>query len=917
MFAEQIDFIYFFYGASFILLGAVCLALFRSSGEKTSLPWLALGLFGIVHGTHEWLDMVAVCLVDTPVFQYARLAFLFLSFVFLVEFGRAGWERLSGNRWPRWLYGLVLPAVSLGFLGGDRIAEIVVRLTLGLGGSLAAAALLVAFSRRQGPRSSLCAVSLRIAAAAFFLYGLAAGCVVPPAGFLPARVLNTETFFSLVGIPVQFFRGVLTFAIAASLAFFAIWENVNALFFGPRQRRRAVFFFLFTLGLLVVFFFLAYRVVLFYSGQAGLDETRARRLKTQLFAQVVEATVDRLRGIEALARDPRVAETLAQPVLSPEDLAALNERLDRYRGALRADVCYLMDRSGLTVASSNRDSPKSFVGKNYSFRPYFQKALQGKTAVYLAKGVTSGERGFYVSFPVARPSDPQGFVLGVAVAKGQMDDLSLQFRSQPHVFLLSPEGMIFVSSRPDWLFRTIRSLSETQKETLRSSLQFGPGPWEIVGFDNMDASRSTLTFQGNRYSYVQVPVATLPGWMLFFVDAATQVPTARFLILLIFLAFFLIASIINVFLFRFWLDAVRISASEALHEGLVEGVKDGIELYDASGRCLSVNSAGLAMMGRTREEVIGSELLGHWPPQARETLSQVLARVAQTGKPEGFEAEVPRSDGGQMVKAATIISLRVTAATSFFIVHSRDVTTERASQQQLLRRSKIATVGALATGVAHEFNNVFEVILGRAEMAHASADLRVKAEALQAIIDIARRGSWVAKTLLDFSGTQAESRDFVDLKDIVKQVLLLLETMLKDQRIEVVTRMAEAPRVSCNASQMAQVFSNIIVNARDAMRGLPERRLTITLDSDLATKAVRVCFSDTGPGIREDLRDRIFDPFVTSKGILGGGDDRAPGMGLGLFVAYGIVKQHRGEITVSSKAGKGACFCVVLPMFVG
>jgi len=378
----------------------------------------------------------------------------------------------------------------------------------------------------------------------------------------------------------------------------------------------------------------------------------------------------------------------------------------------------------------------------------------------------------------------------------------------------------------------------------------------------------------------------------------------------------LVLSFAFVFLLRLWLDAVQISSSEVLYEGLVEGIKDGIELYDHSGRCLSVNSAGLAMMGRTREEALESRLLAQWPPESREKLSGVLARVTQTGRPHGFEAEVPRPGGGQMVKAVTIIPLHVASAPPFFIVHGRDVTMERRSQQQLLQRSKMSTVGALATGVAHEFNNVLEVILGRAELAHADADLRSKSEALQAIIDIARRGSWVAKSLLDFSGSKADKRGLADLKDVVKQVLMLLETMLKEYRIEVVTQMREAPRVACNAAQMAQAFSNIIVNARDAMQGVSVRRLTITLDSDLETKTVRVCFVDTGPGIRQDMQDRIFDPFITSKGILGGGDDRAPGMGLGLFVAYGIVKQHDGEITVTSQPGKGACFCVNLPMFM-
>jgi len=914
MFVEQIDFIYFFYGASFFLLGVVCLVLFRPSTDKMSLPWIWLGLFGIVHGLNEWLDMVAVCLFDAPTFRFVRLIILFLSFVFLVEFARAGSERLHGMRCPRWLYGVVLPVISLGILGGTQSAQVIVRYTLGLGGALASAILLGVYARRQVPASPA-SVALRAAAVFLFLYALATGCVVPPAGFLPARVFNTDVFLSITGVPIAFFRGLLAFCLTASIAFFGIWRSLGTVLFVRRQRRRAGLFFLIAVAALAVFFFSVYHVILFYSQRTRLDEMRARRFKTQLFAQVVETTVDRLRGIEALARNPQIVQALASPALSSDALALIDERLDRYRTALLADVCYLMDRSGRTMASSNRESAKSFVGKNYSFRPYFQKALQGASAVYLAKGVTSGERGFYVSFPVVRPDDPDAFVLGVVVAKGRLDDLSLQFRSCPYVFLLSPQGVIFVSSRPDWVFRTIRPLSETQKETLRSSMQFGAGPWEVAGFDDFDEIEQTLMIRDQRYSFVRVPVPGLPGWSLLFVEASTQVPMARFAIILVFIGFFLIVSISVALIFRFWMDAVQISSSELLYEGLVEGIKDGIELYDASGQCLSVNSSGLEIMGRSRQEVLGSTLLAGWPPESREKLSRVLAEVTRTGSPQGFEAQIPQAGGGEKVRAATIIPLRVAGLTPFFIVHSRDVTSERHSQQQLVQRSRMSTVGALATGVAHEFNNVLEVIQGRAELAEASPDVKVKTQALQAIIDIARRGSWVAKTLLDFSGSRADKRNLVDLKDVVKQVLLLLDAMLKEQGIEVITRMQEAPRVPCNAAQMSQVLSNIIVNARDAMRCLPERKLTITLDGDLKAKSVRVCVADTGSGIRVDLRDKIFDPFVTSKGILGGGDDRAPGMGLGLFVAYGIVKQHNGEITFKSREGKGSVFCVSLPIF--
>ena len=182
-----------------------------------------------------------------------------------------------------------------------------------------------------------------------------------------------------------------------------------------------------------------------------------------------------------------------------------------------------------------------------------------------------------------------------------------------------------------------------------------------------------------------------------------------------------------------------------------------------------------------------------------------------------------------------------------------------------------------------------------------------------ALIDIEQEEK--AMPMLDFSCKSYDTRDRLDIADIIKQNLVLLDKVFEANNITLETQLKDVPRVYCNQGQLSQAFVNIMMNARDAMRGLPVKKLTITLDYDVDRSEVIVCFKDTGVGIKEELKSKIFGPFVTTKGILGGGDNKQPGVGLGLFVAYGIVKQHNGNITVESEEGKGAKFCITLPTF--
>lgn len=919
LFAGHMDYVFFFYGASFIVLGAVCFAILRHSPGGKKLFWLWFGLFGFIHGLSEWLDMAAFSLGDNVFFKTTRLAVMLVSFICMMEFGRRGSAALGGHRIGAGFYIFLFILASCGAGAGWDGVHASVRYCFGLGSCVWSAFVIASYKEsKDGPLNVFSIFFLRITAVALLLYGLMTGFIVPKAAFFPASVFNTDSFVSCVHLPVQFFRGILAFIMAASIALYAVYQSLSVFFTqGLVRERRFITTSIFSFLFILVLFFSGWVVVDNHGRRVAEEEKSARSLKARVFVQFVHTMIGKLEAIQALANNLEIRGVLDKGFGTTALVVSVNERIDRYQKALEADVCYLMDAAGLTVASSNRDSAESFVGKNYAFRPCFKDALRGKRGIYLDQGAASNERGIYVSYPVLSMTDTR--VVGVMVAKATMDRLEQFFGTYAYVFLVSPEGVIFVSSKPEWTLKAIRDLSSLDKERLRETKQFGEGPWDNVGFKNRDDAAGIIFFQDRPFYFVSETINELPGWKIYLMDDSSGVLAARFMLIMIFLSFFLFMAIIILFIFRISLDTLYLSASEALHEALVESSPDGIYLCDREGRCISINKSGLFAMGWKRADVIGKLFSDLWPQETKEKIAAAIKGVLG-GEQRIFEARMLKADGSFIINSVTLAPIFEASLKNdigHFICISRDITEERRSRERLLESSKMATVGALATGVSHEFNNVLEIVLGNAESAYFSKDGEDINKTLKIIMDTAKRGAWIIRSMLDFYGKQTEARELADAGEIVKQNLFLLSKVLEADNIAVETYFEEVPRIYCNPGQLSQAFVNIMMNARDAMRGLDGKRLIIGITYLKDSAEVAISFQDTGIGIKGDLKNKLFGPFVTTKGILGGGDDKQPGLGLGLFVAYGIVKQHSGNIIVESEEGKGAKFTVFLPVFSG
>ena len=230
-----------------------------------------------------------------------------------------------------------------------------------------------------------------------------------------------------------------------------------------------------------------------------------------------------------------------------------------------------------------------------------------------------------------------------------------------------------------------------------------------------------------------------------------------------------------------------------------------------------------------------------------------------------------------------------------------------AAQDFLVQSEKLASLGKLAAGIAHEINNPLTSILINSHLLLERMDKGDQsANNLQLIIDETTRCSAIVRGLLEFARQTPPEKTLVDINEVIKSTLLIMDTQALVHKVKVVKKLTKGlPQVMVDVNKIKQVFTNIVLNALDAMPegGLLEIASSVSDDN----KEIKITFQDSGRGIPKENVTRIFDPFFTTKGT--------NGTGLGLSISYGIIQQHRGAIDVESELGVGTTMTVRLPLY--
>ncbi len=563
-------------------------------------------------------------------------------------------------------------------------------------------------------------------------------------------------------------------------------------------------------------------------------ETQARN-DAILNAALLRTVLEKYRALPfVLSQDSALATALAA-----NDAGALN-RLDRKLEMLatgtKAAVIYVIGTSGIAVAASNWREPTSFVGNDYRFREYFQRALAEGHAEHFALGSVSKKPGLYVSQRIDGSSGP----LGVVVVKVEFDDVEADWNaSGKPSYVVDERGIVLVTSIPSWRFMTIGEIAPDRLASIRDSLQFGdaplrPLPFHVVGSlgPGLDLARIVMPGDAGETAFlnVQVPVPTTAWQLQHLVSLEApmdaSVREARLLALLVLLP--LLAA--GAFLLRRRHSlALRIFREQHAREELERRVTE---------RTLDLS-------------------------QARDRL----------------QAEITD--------------------------HRNTEQKLQAVQQDLVQANRLAILGQVAAGVAHEINQPVATIRAYADNARVFLDRGQTAPAGENLENIAaltvRIGS-ITDELKAFARKGRSAPEPTELIDIIEGAVMLLRSRFAGRMDTLdIDLPAVGTAVMGNRIRLEQVLINLLQNALEAVAPKGELgRVEIRVESDEDT--VMLTVADNGPGISPKIREGLFTPFNTSK---------ESGLGLGLVISKDIVADYGGRIEVSSD-DSGTRFTVCL-----
>jgi PAS domain S-box-containing protein len=350
-------------------------------------------------------------------------------------------------------------------------------------------------------------------------------------------------------------------------------------------------------------------------------------------------------------------------------------------------------------------------------------------------------------------------------------------------------------------------------------------------------------------------------------------------------------------------------ASEEQYRSMFNASIDGLALWNAAGEIVDTNPALWHMYGYRDDELPALPSAKGAHPTYDSSFLQTVA----AGGSVHVEITELRKDGSALELEIHGVPMQYQGKPHVLTI-ARDITDKKRAAQELIRqrealyqREKLAALGALLAGVAHELNNPLSVVVARAVMLEEQGDPGTRDAALK-IRTAADRCARIVRTYLAMARQQQPERGPVAINDVVRAALDITGYTVRSSNIEVTLDLAKnIPPILADTDQLHQVLMNLVINAQQVLQDQPGKRC-IRVDSrfDSAAGAIRIAVADNGPGIAEHLRARVFEPFFTTKPI-------GFGTGIGLAVSFGIVEAHGGTLAVDCPAGGGTVFSITLP----
>lgn len=609
--------------------------------------------------------------------------------------------------------------------------------------------------------------------------------------------------------------------------------------------RRHLPIFLLLLALMGLTGFGAHRI----AQQLGITDLQATGLhRLDLYTASLDREIGKyafLPGTLGLERD--VLELLDRGERSKlaPQVNAYLEQLNERAGTL---AIYVIDAAGHVVAASNWRRADSFVGEDLSFRPYFREAMNNGTGRFFGIGTTRGEPGYYLASTLADASR----TLGVAVIKVSLEQLEKTWSTVEAPVMVSDEnGVVILGSVADWKFTTLRPLDEKTRSAFDQTQQYNRRALKPLGLKEIaELEHGARLVSIAKEGPEMVSVYPVAGRFL-----AQSRPLAG----------------------TPWTLTVL---------SHLEQVDD---IAQSRAMLAIVGAAFLFMLGLTLDE------------RRRRLKDRLAAREALQKAHDELERKVDErtadlSAANQLLQDEVAERIRAER-------------TLRAAQDELVQAGKLAVIGQLSTGIAHELNQplaALRTLSGNGVRFLERGDLTTTRTNLERIAQLVDRMGLITGQLRTFARKSSGQLQPVALGKALESALALLEPRLRQANAEIVRHCPlPEPVALCDTNRLEQVLVNLIGNALDAMDGQAAPR--IELDCAAIDGQARLSVRDHGPGLAEDALAHLFEPFFTTKAA-------GVGLGLGLTISAGIVRDFGGTLSGANHPDGGAVFTLELPL---
>ncbi len=578
----------------------------------------------------------------------------------------------------------------------------------------------------------------------------------------------------------------------------------------------------------------------FTSRQGLRDLAGEGNARLELYVSYLRGVLEKYEGLpELLATNKRLVSFMKNPG-GRDRIEALNRYLATINDISDAADTYLMDREGLTIAASNWDAERPFIGRNFSYRPYFKQAMKGQLGRYFALGTTSSRRGYYFAYPVRS----NGEIIGAVVVKINIDKVEHNWGHRDETFLVTdPDGVIFLSTNPAWRFQALHPLSPEVKTRIEQSRRYPKSrltPVPVLATNSTDTGTLlSLLENGRKKEYLQQS-QTMPqaGWQVHILSDTKHV---RLLVrrTLIGTAAAFILVVVLVLMYR--QQRLRLQ-EQRCHE-------------EESRRMLE--QVNLDLERRVSERT--------------SALSEVNSQL--------------RLEIGDRRRAEEKL---------------------RHARKELIHTAKLAAIGQMATGINHELNQPLAAI--RAYGANGR-ELLIKGRVEEAIsnfdriAELTERMAGIGSQLKIFSRKSRGNLSSLPLQGVVDGALEILMPMLGKTGITIGIDLNPADiRVRANSLLLQQALVNLITNGVHSVQG--HKTPIVAVTGRFFEDMVRVEVRDNGPGVDVSDREKVFDPFYTTK-------PSGQGLGLGLTITRRIIEEMDGHIYLEEE-GTFTVFVVLL-----